>query len=218
MDDMDKEPGDIMFDIDGKSLLKLKSPRGWGAKTRGWLNAYPYKCPYGVPGDRLWVRENFYIARRYPKGCLPSGEPLPIRPIRRCKGNPIFYCADGKPENSANETYGLSGLRGGAIAAPDPYASWHKHPSIHMPRWASRITLKITDVRVERVQDISEVDAKAEGADPMPVRFKMPAPPEGNTGTHQAGFHKLWNSIHGPDAWNRNDWVWVLEFRSPQGD
>lgn len=79
-------------------------------------------------------------------------------------------------------------------------------PSIHMPRSASRLTLRITDVRVERAQEISEEDARSEGADPLLV------PPDGGSCPHVEGFRVLWNSIHGPDAWSRNDWVWVIGF------
>ena len=73
-------------------------------------------------------------------------------------------------------------------------------PSIHMPRWASRITLEITGVRVERLQDISEADAISEGT-PFPC------------GGWVGGYQKLWESIHGPGSWDLNPWVWVVEFK-----
>ncbi len=71
-------------------------------------------------------------------------------------------------------------------------------PSIHMPRWASRITLEITGVRVERLQDISAEDAAAEG---LTDRAKM----------HDFGV--LWSSIYGDESWQANPWVWVIEFK-----
>jgi hypothetical protein len=87
---------------------------------------------------------------------------------------------------------------------------WRKRPSIHMPRWASRITLEITDVRVERLQDISEADAKAEGvpgekeaADAGLAWYDKP----------RRAFQFLWQSINGPDSWDTNPWVWVIEFK-----
>lgn len=85
-------------------------------------------------------------------------------------------------------------------------------PYIFMPREASRITLKITDLRVERVQDISEEDAKAEGA---PLE-KQHNPPKGfhppGLHSYRFGFYKLWKSINGSESWERNDWVWVISF------
>lgn len=115
-----------------------------------------------------------------------------------------------------------AGCRIGKIAAvPDQFrkpefcnyrATWpHKEdgllwtPGIHMPRWASRIDLLITSVRVERLQDISEKDAKAEGA-PWAA---CGAPQEGS---HKAGFAALWESINSPGSWDANPWVWAIEF------
>lgn len=99
-----------------------------------------------------------------------------------------------------------------------PSVKWK--PSIHMPRWASRITLEITNVRVERLQDISEEDAKAEGAEQMHIDDL------GQTWkTHRRGFEKLWTEIYGDSeevrlddrarfsTWDANPWVWVYEFR-----
>jgi hypothetical protein len=133
------------------------------------------RCPYGHPGERLWVRETWFCA---------TGEPGPAL---------CHYQADGdRPE--------FKGL-------------WK--PSIHMFRWASRITLEITGVRVERLQDISEADAIAEGiAKHSDQWIDYPA------GKSAAGwsdprksFTSLWQSINGGDSWNANPWVWVVEFR-----
>jgi hypothetical protein len=111
---------------------------------------------------------------------------------------------------------------------PEPCDAWYKatsngppppfkwRPSIHMPRWASRITLRITDIRVERLQDISEDDARAEGA----MRH------DGGTYWHSgwrhdysdvhadaySSFARLWNNINGPGAWGANPWVWAISF------
>jgi hypothetical protein len=78
-------------------------------------------------------------------------------------------------------------------------------PSIHMPRWASRITLKITDVRVERLQDITEDDARAEGCKETHLYNDLYF-------TAYAQFGELWGSINGPGSWDENPWVWALEF------
>ena len=80
-------------------------------------------------------------------------------------------------------------------------------PSIHMPRWASRITLEITSVRVERLRACNEVDAIAEGA-PWAA---CGAPQEGS---HKAGFAQLWEQINGHGSWEANPWVWVIEFKA----
>jgi len=124
-------------------------------------------CPYGAPGDTLWVRETW--------------APLPGSVVL----NVAFYRADTK-------------------AASDD-VRWR--PSIHMPRWASRITLRITDIRVERLQDISEDDAKAEG-----VGYKNPGYLPGTKGNWIGSFAYLWNKINGPGAWEANPWVWVVAF------
>lgn len=81
-------------------------------------------------------------------------------------------------------------------------------PSIHMPRWASRITLRITDVRVERLQDISEDDARAEGA----CRTDWEYDDGECCDTDREAFSHLWNRINGPGAWEANPWVWLIEF------
>ena len=81
-------------------------------------------------------------------------------------------------------------------------------PSIHMPRWASRLTLEITGVRVERLNDISECDAKSEGA---PTECCVIGD------KHFLGFRSLWKSIYGEESWKANPWVWVIEFKRVKG-
>lgn len=131
-------------------------------------------CPYGHPGDRLWVRENFCPI--YPQDPHYNG------------GRPIEY--------DYGATY-QHGYRLGDLIGKKK--KWK--PSIHMPRIASRITLEITGVRVERLQDISEADAQAEG-----VVWE-----QGQTATNV--FESLWESINGPESWEANPWVWVVGFR-----
>ena len=150
--------------LDGRKTMTRRIVK---AGTRDDWNA----CPYGVIGDRLWVRETWrcFGGREYE---YQQHQPS------------IIYRADDGP------THNEGGWR----------------PSIFMPRWASRITLEITGVRVERLQDISEADAEAEGC----------------TGDHRADrdsdaaqeFRSLWNQINGKRAsWDSNPWVWVVEFR-----
>lgn len=152
-----------------------------------------YPCPYGKPGDHLWVRETW-------KANGTMGGPR------------ITYCADG------GEAF---------PAVPDSSPCWIAddhcwRPSIHMPRWASRLLLEITAVRVERVADISEADAKAEG-----VRGHLVGSGDSRLGTQtvyglgnssdcsptaKGGFAEIWSAAY-PGSWERNDWVWVIEFR-----
>jgi len=151
-------------------------------------------CPYGVPGDRLWVRESFAYLGCSPRvGAFPWG----TNGIRGgdfegeagCECFRLSYAADNDecPEHTTGAEF-----RGG----------WH--PSIHMPRWASRITLEVTGVRVQRIQDISEEDARAEGC-----------PGESEESAAEEYAH-LWNSINGPGAWDLNPWVWAVSFRRVQ--
>ncbi|MBF0270301.1 MAG: hypothetical protein HQL44_17105 [Alphaproteobacteria bacterium] len=154
--------------------------------------------PY-AHGDLLWVRENLYQACRYP--CtLPSGEPEPSSWTR---GRLVHYAADGKPENTPNRHY-PKGLSGKYISAPDPYATWELRPSIHMPRWASRITLEVTGVKVERLQNISRGDAMAEGC-PFPNISGGPDPRD--------WFQNLWRNINGPESWDQNPFVAAISFK-----
>lgn len=126
-------------------------------------------CPYGNPGDRLWVRET-WAHRRW---MLGDASPNPT----------TVYRADGED---------LKGC-----------ARWR--PSIHMPRWASRIALEVVSVRVERLQDISEDDAKAEG-----VTIKGTSRYDGEA---RDAFEALWCSINGADSWEINPWCWCISFK-----
>jgi hypothetical protein len=142
-------------------------------------------CPYGQPGDRLWVREAFDF--------IPTGgNDTPTA----CE---IVYLATGSTEpRHAPSDYN-----------PMIYGHQRIRPSIHMPRWASRITLEITGVRVERLQDISHKDAIAEGvahvegAGLRNERLTVP----------QHIYAHLWEQINGPGSWEANPWVWVVEFK-----
>lgn len=137
-------------------------------------NGEGFRCPYGKAGERLWVRENFYVL-----GWLRG---------KLIKPEPIHYAADIANSSEA-EDYTL-------------------RPSIFMPRWASRILLGVTGVRVERLQDISEEDAEAEGVDFIPL---APA-----ALTHRTAYAGLWNKINNKTPWASNPWVWVVEFKRLQ--
>lgn len=138
-------------------------------------------CPYGQPGDRLWVRETFmHEPADY---CWEASVSIPCRPAT------TVYRADHD-----GDTHG---------------AGWK--PSIHMPRALSRITLEITGVRVERLQDISEADATAEGVAEW-ARGACAADNPYDLGP-VGYFELLWSSINGRASWDANPWVWVVEFK-----
>ena len=148
-------------------------------------------CPYGVPGDRLWVRETWleldrdgYVEMDQPRDVLTTRHGYPRR-------NGVAYRAECDAD--------------GESARAELGYKWRS--PIHMPRWASRITLEITGVRVERLNDISEADAMAEGASPVLV------PPDGGDQPHVVGYRDLWESINGAGSWDANPWVWVVAFR-----
>jgi hypothetical protein len=135
-------------------------------------------CPYGTPGDRLWVRETWAAftqpTHEYGESDLVEG---PIAEAVETHGPLAYvYRADGN-------------------SLPDRW-----RPSIFMPRAASRILLEITDVRVQRLQEISDEDARAEGYD------RSHAFP-------REWFALLWERIHGPGSWHVNPWVWAITFQ-----
>lgn len=159
------------------SMIRMEV-KGHGITANPSLaNVWGGVCPYGQPGDRLWVRETFYCDDfRYPRG--------PVEEMRKL----MYYRADVP-----------SGRFEDADEWGEPGSHWKS--SIHMPRWASRITLEITDVRVQRLQDISEDDAIAEGCQRN----------DGPRGAPIGQFRELWNSING--NWDANTWVWCVSFR-----
>lgn len=135
---------------------------------------------------------------------------MPWRPGDRAWVRETWACLDSKPRPGSRLAYRAS-TDGERVRVDAPW-----HPSIHMPRWASRLTLLIEDVRVQRLQDISEEDARAEGivdggclscGRPEPCGCAFPSP------SARDSFVGLWNSIYGPDAWFDNPWVVALTFR-----
>lgn len=131
------------------------------------------RCPYGRPGDRLWVRETWFSS-------------TPKTPSR------VRYAADDLIRLE-------DGLFARAVCKPPKW-----RPSIHMPRWASRITLEIVAVRVERLRGISDTDAIREGIPDYPDFT-------GDSPVHD--YSALWESINGKGSWDLNPWVWVIEFK-----
>lgn len=149
-----------------------------------------YGSPYGQPGDQLWVRETFYAYGRWE-----------TRYSEKKKRDEWHFvdmtndCDQAYQYAADNPDVPLATSRGGALPG------WHKRPAIFMPRVACRIQLEITSVRVERLQDINEADALAEGATPEATDEAINA------------YRMLWESLNGPDSWLANPWVWVVEFK-----
>jgi hypothetical protein len=133
------------------------------------IRPLPDICPYGVVGDRLWVREAWSIAEK-------KFDPEVSR---------IVYRADG------------------VDPLPDATGRARWRPSIHMPRAASRLLLEVTEVRIERLKDITDKDARAEGVDLTGL---------GLTSYRQA-FFWLWRSINGQESLDSNPWVWVISLK-----
>lgn len=188
------------------------------------------RCPYGVPGDRLWVRETHLIYDAHGQ--------------HRADGE-RWGPWGGLPTRLSEDRTKIAYFREGFDRC-DP---GHWRTSIHMPRWASRLTLEITEVRVERLQDISEADAIAEGATPRPIegeadgqRWSMDWSPVGSLAfgatrirpqdiglaDPKMAFANYINELHGGPRWNFyyngdarypkpiwdvNPWVWAITFR-----
>jgi len=139
------------------------------------------RSPYGQTGDRLWVRETWRgIVNIAPPGHYEYAVAHYIPDREYCRR--VEYAASQAPDG-------------------EPW-----RPSIHMPRWASRILLEITGVRVERLQDISEADAIAEGVKPLQDAGAVFAPAK-------SAYCDLWEAINGSGSWFTNPWVWVIEFK-----
>lgn len=151
------------------------------------------KCPYGEPGDRLWIKTGYQTQfdehRNATSWSIESG----------------FITTQGKPLSKS----GKQKRDGG-------------HPSMFMPFWLSQELklpmLEITSIRVERLQDISEADAMAEGCERIELgSFEIDGHPvHPMTSSYAESFQKLWGSINGPESWSANPWVWVIEFRRLQ--
>lgn len=204
------------FEFSGTQEGAWPEPNVWLALTPsgrfGTITPPYFKCPYGNVGDRMWVRETFGYGSGY------NHKPRKLFYKCSCHDVPAAYCCDWGPDDPSF----------GYIAPDDRW-----RPSIHMPRLASRITLEVTAVRVERLQEITEEDARCEGC--LPV---VEVDGSITCGTRKISFSKLWDSInadrpklpkdvnskryasvkrwlekHPPCAWDDNPWVWVVEFR-----
>jgi len=181
----------------GKWMPNGPAPSGTGMAAGHWR-----LCPYGQPGERLWVRESWAIASKATDMVK------------------VYYRASEQQSHTEFHEYFP------VACAGEMSATWPKYrPSIHMPRWASRILLEIVSVRVERLNECSRKDAIAEGIhryehvwrdseyplddvayEPVkgwPTRYSCPI----------QAYQALWDSINGAGSWDANPWVWVVEFK-----
>lgn len=151
-------------------------------------------CPYGKPGDRLWVRETW-------QGPLIDDDEM--------RADSSWWKNMSRYQNPAHCAYRASG-DSCEFVDPDGDMQCRWKPSIHMPRWASRILLEVTDVRVERLQAITRSDIRAEGLQCPPELASDDVSPNYRD-WYPAAFRELWNSTGGD--WDANPWVWVVEFK-----
>lgn len=209
--------------------------------SREWWEYIPDGAAPYAPGDVLWVRETFWCENEtcdheYCGGC-DMGSRLSLGPDYAYVDFPVDGEYENPPSVEFQQTIAplpptpMPGYWW--LAPPDDwdgkdekahrergmwvFLTWRfytKHPSIHMPRWAARTFLTVTGVRIERLQDISEADAIAEGVERIAYGpFEIDGHPvHPMTSTYYDAFAALWDSIHGPGAWDANPWVWVYNF------
>ncbi len=192
--------------------------RIYGGQSDGvwwWLNGDPtdtktwgvlgdnFRCPYGKPGDRLWVRETFWHYGSWvswtKKGSLKMGRRFV--PYYRNQ----YDQAQGLRFNGPGAQFSFTPPESGG---PD----WVKRPSIFMPKWACRLRLEVVAIRVEQVQDISEDDAKAEGV-------RGDEHPWADQPAAAMCFPHIWDPLNAKrgHGWDTNPWVWVVEFKKLDG-
>ncbi|EDT5022295.1 hypothetical protein AHN18_004058 [Salmonella enterica subsp. enterica] len=152
-----------------------------------------FACPYGEIGDRIWVRETWQVIHDH----IDESSHVESRTY-----------APSIPKEKDRYWHTVYAEHFGDESREDRGFPWR--PAIHMPRWASRITLEITDVRVERLRGLSEEDAKSEGIIPS-AGGVLPG------WEYRINFRDLWMDIYGTDNWEANPWVWVIEFKRVEG-
>ncbi len=175
----------VEFERDGGLWIPSSGGTSGNLPYRGT----PIKCPYGVPGDRLWVQEAFALSKSDPDS-----------------GADTRYSADWDvPVYRADVP--------SSMTSPSAVTSWK--PSVHMPRWASRITLEVIGVRVERVASVSEADAESEGIRKGAGGNWLDYQAEGCFYSARHSFASLWDSIYSEPGlrWEDSPWVWAVDFK-----
>lgn len=190
------KPQPQFMQLQGAAHFLLPKQRAWESLgLNNWHRWVQALCPYGQPGDRLWVRESYFqfghwepVDGKRTKGGRQKWAFIPDR-------SEIVFCEPGH-----------TNVRKGRHHKDPATPAWHKRLGRFMPRAASRITLEITGVRVERLQDISGPDCWAEGianAGWCPEKY----------GSVTECYRTLWESINGPGSWAANPYVWAITFR-----
>lgn len=179
----------VIGERDDGSPWPLAPQMDEGDGTAPWI-----ACPYGRPGDRLWVREAFSPRDSNGDAC-------------RIDEAAYAVLSDGTQVHRDGVVVPALGEY-----APGAFDGIKWRPSIHMPRWASRIELEVVGVRVERLHSISDADILAEGVT-IELAAELVGMPRAFVGNSFDAWRLLWTAINGDASWDRNPWVWVVEFR-----
>lgn len=184
------QPWDVSTVASGNHIFDFRADKADLEKVLD-MAAMIKRCPYGQPGDRLWVRETWQgpLLEEF-ESDADGAWMSPSRIHQYQNAAHCRYAADGGPAPEFMDS--------------DDNLQCRWRPGIHMFRWASRITLEVTGVRVERLQDITRGDAMAEGC-------PFPNLAQGDDPRHW--YTQLWETINGPGSWDANPWVWVIEFK-----
>jgi hypothetical protein len=164
---------------------------------------FGFRCPYGTPGDQIWVKETW--KPQVSHSCALN--------TCDCGDVDIAFAADGAT------THHRDGTIPDEWTLPIAAQRGRNVSPLFLPRWASRILLEITGVRLERLQAISDADARSEGADGLAWDGKpgyadlIAWPLMEQANPYRNGFALLWESINGDGSWAENPWVWVVEFK-----
>lgn len=173
---------------------RVMKPQPRGLFPKSWFE----HCPFGQIGDRFWCRETSQYADWTEDGC-PK--------VRYAADGTMKWCEEGFSEEQAEQLLDIWA----SLSVDENYSIDNRaadrrwRSSTQMPRWASRILLEVTDVRVERLQEISDEDALDEGVYPTKTGLHVGSP--------RAAYRELWESIHGPGSWDANPFVWAVSFR-----
>jgi hypothetical protein len=182
----------LRHQIEAPATLRMSGPRQCEIVNEHGVRIPGFACPYGQPGDRLWVRETW-------QGPLFDHEQWDD-----------YHANNGRFETPKHCVYAADGGPAPEFVNEDDEIVQRWRPSIHMPRWASRITLEIVDVRIERLHDISGPDCWREGIHEIRNAGDQYGELRGSV---VEDFRALWESINGRGSWDDSPWVWALTFK-----